>query len=119
MKKLATILHMLGATLSAADYSGTYTGRGGREDPRYGTDPRSAQLTLLQAGSSFSGSLKIGNSSPMPISSGTVNGTQLTFVVSTGGHGRITGLFSQNGAVLSGKMTASTGQIYDFVFTKN
>jgi hypothetical protein len=119
MKKLATILLMLGATLSAADYSGTYTGKGGIEDARYGSVPQTAQLTVLQSGSTFKGTMKLGNGKPAQITSGTVTGTQLTFVVTPNGGKQITGHLSQTGAGLAGKMTSSTGKVFDVVFTKN
>ena len=118
MKKLAIMMFMLAASLAAQDYSGIWNGKGGKEDSRYGLVPRTAQMTLLQAGTSLTGSLKIGTGAPMHITSGTVSGSQLTFVI-TNGSARITGNLSQSGAQLSGKMTASTGDTFDFVFTKN
>jgi hypothetical protein len=118
MKKLATIMLMLGATLSAADYSGTYTGKGGFEDAHYGLVPQTAQMTVLQAGASFKGTLKVGSGKTLPITSGTIAGSQLTFVIKSPG-GQITGNLSQTSNGFSGKMTASTGQVFDVVFTKN
>ncbi len=118
MKKLAMMMFILAASLAAQDYSGIWNGKGGKEDQRYGLVPRTAQMTLLQSGTSFTGTLKIGTGKPMQITSGTVSGTGLTFVI-TSGSGQITGNLSPNGAQLSGKMTASTGDTFDFVFTKN
>ena len=113
MKKSAIIMFVFAASLAAADSSGIWNGKGGIEDAKYGSVPQTAQMTLLQAGSSVSGTLQIGNGKPMPISAGTVSGNQITFVV-TGGTGRLT----QNGAQLSGKLTSGTGEVFDIVFSK-
>lgn len=118
MKKLAIMMLMLAASLAAQDYSGIWNGNGGKQDPKYGLVPRTAQMTILQAGTSFTGTLKIGASAPMTITSGTVTGTQLTFAIVSGA-AQITGSLSQNGAQLSGTMTASNGSVFDFVFTHN
>ena len=118
MKKLVIVILAFAASLSAADYSGIWNGTGGKEDARYGLVPRTAQLTVVQAGNSFTGSLKIGNGKPLPIKSGTVSGTQLTFAIVTG-VSQISGSLTQSGSQLSGKMTASNGQTFDFVFKKS
>jgi citrate lyase synthetase len=108
----------LAAAFAATDYSGIWNGKGGKEDAKYGKVPATAQMTLLQAGTSLKGTLKFGNNKPVAIASGTVSGSQLTIVVVNNGK-QITGSLSQVGTQLSGKMTSSNGQIYDFVFTKN
>ena len=118
MKKLGIMMLLFAASLLAQDYSGVWNGKGGKEDARYGLVPRTAQMTLLQAGTSLTGSLKIGTGAPMHITSGTVSGSQLTFTI-INGSAQITGNLSQSGAQLSGKMTASTGATFDFVFTQN
>jgi hypothetical protein len=118
MKKLAIMMLVGAAALSAADFSGIWSGKGGKEDPRYGTVPATAQMTLLQAGASLSGTVRLGNSKPAKISSGSVSGNQLT-VVLIGSVGQITGRLTQTGSQLTGKMTASNGDVYDFVFTKD
>jgi hypothetical protein len=115
MKKTVISLLLFAASLSA-DCSGIWNGKGGKEDPRYGLVPITAQMTLEQAGSSVSGTFKMGNGNVMRITSGSVSGNQVTFVISQQG-GQITGSFTQNGAQLTGKMTVSTGDTYDFAFT--
>jgi hypothetical protein len=117
MKKLAIMMLTLAASLAAQDYSGIWNGNGGKQDPKYGLVPRTAQMTILQAGTSFTGTVKIGSSAPMNITSGTVNGTQLTFVIVNNG-AQITGSLAQNGAQLSGTMTGSNGAVFDFVFAQ-
>ena len=118
MKKTAIALLLFAASLSAQqDCSGIWNGQGGKEDPRYGLVPITAQMTLEQAGSSVTGTLKIGNGGVMQITSGNVSGSQVTVVISQPG-GQITGSFSQNGGQLTGKMTVSTGDTYDFAFTQ-
>jgi len=117
MKKTAIGLLFLVASLCRADCSGIWNGQGGKEDPRYGIVPMTAQMTLEQAGSSVTGTLKIANGSVMKITSGSVSGSQLTIVISYPGGAQITGNLSQNGSQLTGKMTASNGQVFDFVFT--
>lgn len=114
MKKLIVVLLSMAAYLTAADYSGIWNGKGGIEDAVYGSVPMTAQLTLLQAGSSISGSLKIGNGKIMPISSGNVSGTTITFAVGDG-----TGKLTQNGAQLTGRLTSGQGKIFDVVFSQN
>ena len=118
MKKLAMMMLMLAASLAAQDYSGIWNGTGGKEDVRYGLVPRTAQMTVLQAGTSFKGSLKIGSSDPMQITSGTISGNQLTFVVANG-TSQITGNLTASSGQLTGKMTTSSGDTFDFVFTQN
>jgi len=113
MKKLIVVLLSLAASLAAADCSGIWSGKGGIESAKYGSVPQTAQMTLLQAGSSVTGTLKIGNGSIMKIASGAVSGSTVTFAV-----GRGTGTLTQSGAQLSGRLTSSQGQILDIVFTK-
>ena len=112
MKKLVVVLLSLAALLTAADYSGIWNGKGGIESAKYGSVPQTAQLTLLQAGSSVSGTLKIGNGPIMKIASGAVSGSTITFAVGGG-----TGTLAQNGAQLKGRLTSSKGEILDIVFT--
>ena len=101
-----------------ADCSGTWNGQGGKEDQRYGIVPITAQMTLTQAGSSVTGTLKMGNGSVLPISSGSVSGNQVTFVIGSGQGIQMTGNFTQNGSQLTGKVTMSTGDVFDFAFTQ-
>ena len=118
MKKLAIMMLAAAASLAAAtDYSGIWTGKGGKEDPRYGSVPAVAQMTLLQSGTSLSGTFKLANGKPVKITSGTVSGGQLTVVLTSPG-GQVTGRLTQTGTQLTGKMTSSNGNVYDFVFTK-
>jgi hypothetical protein len=114
MKKSAIMMFLLVASLAAqTSYSGIWKGTGGIESTKYGSVPQTAQLTLLQAGSSVTGTIKIGNGQLLTISSGTVSGTTITFAV-TGG----TASLSQSGAQLTGKLTSSRGEIFDVVFTQ-
>ena len=115
MKKLAIIALAFAASLGAADYSGIWDGKGGVESSKYGSVPWTSQLTLVQAGSSVSGTLKMGNDQVLPITSGTVSGSQITFVVNSGAR---TANLTQNGTQLQGTITSSTGEVYDVVFTK-
>ncbi len=114
MKKLALVMLALTVSLQAStDFSGIWNGKGGYQDAKYGSVPATAQLTLLQSGSSIKGTLKIGNSKPIEITSGSVSGSEITFVVKGG-----TGTLTQNGSKLQGKLTSSKGKILDIVFTK-
>jgi|ERR1035441_3391796 hypothetical protein len=114
MKKLVVVLLSLAACLTAADFSGIWNGKGGIESAKYGSVPQTAQMTIVQAGSSFSGTLKIGNGPIAKIASGTVSGSTVTFAVGNGG----TGTLTQSGAQLTGKLTSTRGEILDIVFTK-
>jgi len=118
MKKLAIIMLALAAAASATDLTGVWSGKGGREDVRYGTVPQTAQLALIQDGTSLSGTMKLNKGQPVKITSGSISGSQVVLAI-VGPTGQVTGHFTQTGTQLSGKMTASNGQIYDFVFTKN
>jgi len=116
MKKLALMAVVLVGSLLAADSSGTYKGTGGIEDVKYGSVPQTAQLTLIQAGSTVSGTLKIANGPLFKISSGTVSGNQITFAVGAGGG---TGSLTVVSATqLQGKLTSVRGEIFDVSFTK-
>jgi hypothetical protein len=118
MKKLAIMMFTLAASLAAQDLSGIWNGKGGKEDPKYGTVPQTAQMTVLQAGTSFHGTLKLGaGGAIMPITNGTSSGGKMTFTIVTG-KSQITGNLGLSGSQLSGKMTASNGSTFDFVFTK-
>jgi hypothetical protein len=115
MKKLVVVLLSLASFLTAqsSSVSGIWNGKGGIEDPKYGSVPMTAQMTLQQAGSSLSGTLKIGNGKIMQLSSGAVSGNTITFAVGSG-----TGSLTQNGAQLTGRLTSSTGKIFDVVFAQ-
>ncbi len=115
MKKLTVIALAFAFSLAAADYTGAYSGKGGIQSAKYGSVPLTALLTLLQDGSSVKGTLQLGNGPIHQITSGTVSGTQITFAVGTGGG---TGVLTQNGAVLQGTLTSSTGAIFNVAFTK-
>jgi hypothetical protein len=114
MQKIVILALAFAASLAAADYSGIWNGKGGIESAKYGSVPWTSQLTLLQAGSSVSGTLKMGNGKPTALTTGSVSGSQITFAIGTGSTASLT----QNGTQLQGKITSSTGDIYDVVFTK-
>ena len=119
MKKLAIMMFILAASLAAQDLSGIWNGKGGKEDKKYGTVPATAQMTILQAGSSFHGTLKMNATGKlMQITNGTSSGGKVTFAIVNGSQ-QITGNLSVSGSQLTGKMTMSNGSIFDFVFTKN
>jgi hypothetical protein len=114
MKKLIVLLLSLAAFLAAqTSYSGIWNGKGGIESAKYGSVPQVAQLTLLQAGSSVSGTIKFGNGKPLPISNGAVSGSTITFAVGPG-----TGTLTRSGVQLVGRLTSSKGEIFDVVFTQ-
>ena len=115
MKKLALVTLALAASLSAADYSGVWKGKGGFESAKYGSVPATAQMTLVQAGSSLSGTLRIGNGALIKLTNGTVSGNQITFAVGPSGTGSLT----VSGNQMSGKLTSSTGNVLDIIFSKN
>jgi hypothetical protein len=117
MKKLAIMMFTLAASLAAQDLSGIWNGKGGKEDTKYGVVPATAQMTVLQAGTSFHGTLKMSTGKVLPITGGTSSGGKLTFAI-VNGNQQITGNLSLSGSQLVGKMTASNGRIFDFVFTK-
>lgn len=117
MKKLAIMMFILAASLAAQDLSGIWYGKGGKEDPKYGVVPASAQLTVLQAGTTFHGTLKMNNGKVLQIANGASSGGKLTFVIVNGAQ-QITGNLAVSGSQLTGKMTSSTGTVMDFVFTK-
>lgn len=116
MKKMTVLMLLFATYLAAADYSGIWNGQGGFESAKYGTVPAVAQMTLLQAGNSLQGTFQLGNNNLMTISSGSVSGTQVTLVLN---NGTVTATLNDNGSgQLTGKMTSSSGDVADFVFTK-
>jgi len=115
MKKLAIMFLACAASLAAADYSGIWNGKGGMASAKYGSVPYTAQLTLLQDGTALKGTFKAGNGAPVPLTSGSVSGTQVTFAIAGGA---VTAVLSQSGTQLVGKMTSSGGGVVSFVFTK-
>ena len=119
MKKLAIMMFTLAASLAAQDLSGIWNGKGGKEDSKYGVVPATAQMTILQAGTTFHGTLKMNaNGKVLPISNGTSSAGKLTFVI-VNGKQQITGNLSLSGSQLTGKMTSSSGNVFDSVFTKH
>jgi hypothetical protein len=119
MKKLLLIALAVAASLVAqTGYSGIYNGKGIQQSARYpGGVPYTLQITLIQAGESLTGTLKVGNSRPVPIISGTVSGSSLTFA--TGGKTQSTGQLSASGTQLTGRVTSSTGAVYEVALKKN
>jgi hypothetical protein len=117
MKKLVIALLALATSLAASDVSGIWSGKGGIQDAKYGSVPTTAQLTLLQAGATVTGTFKMDNGKIMPISTGSIDGNQIVFVVNVG-TGQITARFAPIANRLVGRMTSSTGKVIDFVFTK-
>jgi hypothetical protein len=114
MKKLIIVLLLtLTPYLAAADLSGIWKGKGGKEDPKYGSVPVTVQMTLLQAGSSVTGTIKFGNGPIVKIPSGSVSGSSVKLVVGTAGSGS----FTWSGSNLSGRLTSSRGEIIDVVLT--
>ena len=114
MKKLVVLLLSLTTFLAAADYSGIWNGKGGIESAKYGSVPQTAQMTLLHAGSTVSGTLKLGNGAVWKITSGSVSGSAITFALDNGS----TRSLAQSSSQLQGKITSSKGAILDIVFTK-
>jgi hypothetical protein len=112
MKKFALAALMLAGSLMA-DESGIWNGQGGIVDAKYGSVPTTAQLTLIQDGSSLQGTFKVGNGTPMAITNGSVSGTTVVFAA-----GPATATLTASGNQLVGKMTSSTGKVINFVFTK-
>jgi hypothetical protein len=116
MKKLLLAAVAFTVSLSASDYSGSYTGKGGIESVKYGSVPQTANMTLSQAGTSLTGTLQLGNGPIIKITSGSVSGTTLSFAIGNGGG---SGTLTQNGTQLQGRLTSSKGDILDIVFTKH
>jgi hypothetical protein len=118
MKKLAIMMLALSASLLAADYSGIYSGKGVIQSSRYpGGVPYTMQLTLVQAGTSLTGTMKIANGTPLAIS-GTISGASISFATA-GASQQSTAILTANGSVLTGSMTRSTGQVYQLALNKN
>jgi hypothetical protein len=118
MKKSIMIMLALAGSLFAADYSGIWNGKGGIVSAKYGSVPQTAQLTLLQDGSSLQGTFKLNNQKPVPIGSGTVNGTSVTFAIGAGSS-QLTAHLAQSGVQLVGTMTTPTGEVFNLAFTKH
>jgi hypothetical protein len=120
MKKviIAILTLALGICLAATtSLDGAWTGQGGKQDKKYGSVPTTATMTLTQAGSKLTGTFRFGNEALNKLT-GTVNGNAVT-ISSTGPNGEaLNGSLTSSGNSLRGTINASTGQIYDFVFTR-
>jgi len=116
MIKSLIIAFALAATLSAADFSGAWSGKGGSPDPKYGLVPVTAQMTLVEATvtGTLTGTMKIANGKPFKIS-GVLSGGTLVFAMGTGESFSLT---PGGSTQLSGKYTSSTGQVVQLLFTK-
>jgi hypothetical protein len=118
MKKSIVMMVALASSMFAADFSGIWNGKGAiaSGSNKYVNVPMTAQMTLLQAGTSLKGTLKVGNAKAKvtPITSGTA-AAQITLVA-----GGSTGTFTPNAAgnQLTGTITSSNGHVATFVFTK-
>ncbi len=113
MKKIAILAVAFGTSLLAAtSYTGLWSGKGGSVDAKYGTVPQTAKISLLQSGSSITGSVQLGNGKTLPISSGQVSGSQITFAI---GQNLGTGSFTASGTQMQGTITSSAGKVINFV----
>ncbi len=118
MKRLAVMMLAFASSLAAADYSGIWNGKGTVQSARYpGGVPYTVQMTILQAGNSFNGTLKVGNNTPLQVSNGSVSGTGLSFRASLASF-QVTGQLSANAGQLSGQMTLSDGTVFTVGFTQ-
>lgn len=117
MKKLVIVMLALAASL-AADYSGIWNGKGTIQSARYaGGVPYTVQITLLQAGSSLTGTMRVGKNPSVPITTGTVSGTSIIFAAGATGS-QVTAHLSANGNQLTGTMTLTDGEVFTVAFTK-
>jgi len=120
MKKIAIVVLSLAAAASAAEskLTGIWNGTGGSESGQYGTVPVTAELTLLHAGNTVTGTFRMAQGMVMKISSGVVCGSKITFAVGTEKEGVLgTAVLTQNGDTLQGKVTSNQGEVYELVFT--
>jgi hypothetical protein len=117
VKKIALLTLLAAGVLSAANYSGTWNGKGMVQDTKYGGLPHSAQLTLIQSGSSLQGTLKVDNGQPMRINVGSVSDGKISFGVHMQAT-QITGQLSDNNGQLTGRLTSSSGQVFAVTFIK-
>lgn len=120
MKRLVMTMLVFAAFLAAAgpDYSGIWQGKGAIESTKYpGGIPVAVQLTLMQAGTSVTGMVKVGNMAARYISTGSVIGNQVTFAIQSTS-GRVTARLAENAGLLKGSMTLTDGEVYDVVFTR-
>jgi len=115
MKKLAIVLLAFAASLAGqANYSGIWNGKGGVVSAQYNSVPVTAQVTLIQSGTSLQGTFKAGNGKPVPLT-GSISGNQVVFSV---GQGAVTAnLTAQTARQLTGTMTSNGGQVANMVFT--
>jgi len=120
MKKTLLTMLAFAASLMAQDYSGTYNGKAMQQSEKYaGGVPYALQMTVLQAGQTFTGTFKIGTSKPVPIVSGTVSGSSLTFAMVGNNKMQSTAQLSATGNELTGRITMSTGAVYTVALQKH
>ncbi len=119
MKKVILSAIVFVFALSAqTDVSGIWNGKAGQQSAKYGTIPTPMQLTLLQAGTNVTGTVKIGNGNPFSISKGSVSGTTLTLFMVTPQGTSGTATLSFSVSQLTGTLTTSTGGSYTLALTK-
>jgi hypothetical protein len=120
MKKLLLTMLAFAASLTAADYSGIYNGKAVQPSEKYaGGVPYSLQMTVLQSGQTFTGTFKIGTGKPVPIVSGSVSGSSLTFSMVANSKMQSTAQLSASGDLLTGRITMSTGAVLTVALKKH
>ena len=109
MKKLLFVILAAAVSLSAADYSGVYVGKGAEPSARYGGGvPHTVQMTLRQVGNALQGTVQLDKGPICNITSGSVSGNSINIVVGSNTF-RATGQLAVDGNTLTGTMTSTSG----------
>jgi hypothetical protein len=118
MKKilLSTVL-LVASALSAADATGLWVGKGGKADPKYGVIPTTFKIGLTQAGSKITGFIIRDKHEAVNFTSGSISGNDIMISYREDTN-IVTGHLTVDGVQVSGRLTSTSGEVYNFAATK-
>ncbi len=118
MKKILLSTVLLSASaLSAADATGLWVGKGAKADPKYGLIPTTFKVGITQAGSQITGFMMRDKHQAVNFTSGAISGNEITISYREDTN-IVTGHLTVNGAQVAGRLTSTSGEVYNFSATK-
>ena len=118
MKKTILSIVLLSASLlSAADATGLWVGKGAKADPKYGLIPTAFTVGITQAGSAITGFMIRDKHTPATFTSGAISGNEITISYREDKN-IVTGHLSVSGSTVTGRLTSTSGEVYNFSATR-
>jgi hypothetical protein len=118
MKKLLLSALLLSVSvLSAADATGLWVGKGAKADPKYGMIPATFKVGITQAGSKITGFLMRDKHEAVNFTSGAISGNEITISYREDTN-IVTGHLTLSGTEVTGRLTSTSGEVYNFAATK-